>query len=47
MESSDNRFKLEREDAVQISVDGEYMVSKAVAVRLRYYYDPASVPDKH
>lgn len=42
----DNEFELEWKDAVQIRVGGEYMVSKAVAVRLGYYYDPAPAPDE-
>lgn len=42
----DNEFKLDWEDAVQIRLGGEYMVSPATAIRLGYYYDPAPAPDE-
>jgi long-chain fatty acid transport protein len=42
----DNEFHLKWEDAVQIRLGGEYMLNKAVALRLGYYYDPAPAPDE-
>ena len=44
--TGDNKFILNWEDAIQIRLGGEYMVSKSVAVRLGYYYDPAPGPDE-
>ncbi|MFZ1291878.1 MAG: outer membrane protein transport protein [Melioribacteraceae bacterium] len=41
-----DEFKLDWEDAVQIRLGGEYMVSPATAIRLGYYYDPAPAPDE-
>ncbi|MBK8945205.1 MAG: outer membrane protein transport protein [Ignavibacteriae bacterium] len=42
----DNEFKLDWEDAVQIRLGGEYMVTPVTALRLGYYYDPAPAPDE-
>ncbi len=42
----DNEFHLNWEDAIQIRLGGEYLVSKVSAVRLGYYYDPAPAPDE-
>ena len=42
----DGEFTLNWEDAVQIRVGGEYMVSPKTAIRLGYYYDPAPAPDE-
>lgn len=42
----DGEFILDWEDAVQIRLGGEYMVSPQTAIRLGYYYDPAPAPDE-
>ena len=42
----DGVFKLDWQDAVQIRLGGEYMVSPKTALRLGYYYDPAPAPDE-
>ena len=42
----DGEFTLNWEDAVQIRLGGEYMVSPNTAIRLGYYYDPAPAPDE-
>lgn len=42
----EDTFELDWEDAVQIRVGAEYMVSKVSAIRLGYYYDPAPAPDE-
>ncbi len=42
----DGEFTLNWEDAVQIRLGGEYMVSPKTAIRLGYYYDPAPAPDE-
>lgn len=43
----DNRnLTLKWDDAIQYRVGAEYMMSKAMALRLGYYYDPAPSPDE-
>lgn len=42
----EDEFDLKWEDALQIRVGAEYMVSKVSAIRLGYYYDPAPAPDE-
>ena len=42
----EGEFNLSWIDAVQIRLGGEYMVSKDMALRLGYYYDPAPAPDE-
>ncbi|VAX28142.1 Long-chain fatty acid transport protein-like [hydrothermal vent metagenome] len=41
----EGEFILNWKDAVQIRLGGEYFVSKPIAIRLGYYYDPAPGPD--
>lgn len=42
-----DEFKLDWEDAIQIRLGGEYMVSPETALRFGYYYDPAPAPDEN
>jgi long-chain fatty acid transport protein len=42
----DDEFELNWEDALQIRLGGEYLVSPSTAIRLGYYYDPAPAPDE-
>ena len=42
----DDTFELKWEDALQIRVGAEYLVSKSVVLRGGYYYDPAPAPDE-
>ncbi|MCP5064220.1 MAG: hypothetical protein GY936_17410, partial [Ignavibacteriae bacterium] len=44
--TGDNEFHLNWEDAIQIRLGGEYLVSPSTAIRLGYYYDPAPAPDE-
>ncbi|MCP5064388.1 MAG: hypothetical protein GY936_18255, partial [Ignavibacteriae bacterium] len=41
-----DEFELDWEDAMQIRLGGEYLVSSSTAIRLGYYYDPAPAPDE-
>ncbi len=42
----DDTFELKWEDALQVRVGLEYMVTKGVILRGGYYYDPAPAPDE-
>ncbi|MCB0730835.1 MAG: outer membrane protein transport protein [Ignavibacteriae bacterium] len=42
----DGEFVLNWDDAVQIRLGGEYLVTPETAIRLGYYYDPAPAPDE-
>jgi len=42
----DDTFELKWEDALQIRVGLEYLVSKSLVLRGGYYYDPAPAPDE-
>lgn len=44
--TGDNKLTLKWDDAIQYRVGAEYMMSKAMALRLGYYYDPAPSPDE-
>lgn len=44
--SGNDELDLQWDDAVQIRVGGEYMLSEATALRAGYYYDPAPAPDE-
>ena len=42
----DDTFELKWEDALQVRVGLEYLVSKSLVLRGGYYYDPAPAPDE-
>ncbi len=44
--SGGDTFELKWEDALQLRVGAEYLVSKSVMLRGGYYYDPAPAPDE-